>query len=116
MSSAGHRWAWGKGTVAIANQVRLTIITSLLVAILLHTRLGTEGAQDVKSLAKQAKRQKAKADDPDGTDRPNWTAPPVPLYRQGEPPGSTVLQTPILKPASPGLYERERGPMLRAYL
>ncbi len=32
--------AWGKGTVAIANQARLAIITQLLVAILLHTRLG----------------------------------------------------------------------------
>lgn len=51
--------AWGKGTVAIANQARLAIITSLLVAILLHTRLGAAGAHDVKAWAKQEKRQKA---------------------------------------------------------
>jgi cell division protein FtsB len=54
------------------------IITHLLVAILLHTRLGAAGAQDMKALAKQEKRQQAKVDDPDGTDRPDWT---VPLFR-----------------------------------
>lgn len=32
-------------------------------------------------LAKQEKRQKAKVDDPDGADPPDWTVPPVPLYR-----------------------------------
>lgn len=67
--------AWGKAKVAIANQTSLAIITSLLVAILLHTRLGTTGAQDVKALAKQDKRQKSKPDDPD---RPDWT---LPLFR-----------------------------------
>jgi hypothetical protein len=70
--------AWGKGTVAIANQARLAIITSLLMAMLLHTRLGAAGAQDEKAWAKQEQRQKAKLDDPDGTDRPDWT---VPLFR-----------------------------------
>ncbi len=70
--------AWGKGTVAIANQARLAIITRLRVAILLHTRLGAAGAQDEKAWAKQEKRQQAKREDPDGTDRPDWT---VPLFR-----------------------------------
>ena len=62
--------AWGKGRVAIANQARLAMITSLLVAMLLQTRLGAAGTQDAKAQAKQDKRQKAKLDDPDGTDRP----------------------------------------------
>ncbi|MBK8637277.1 MAG: transposase [Chromatiaceae bacterium] len=95
--------AWGKGTVAIANQARLAIITHLLVAILLHTRLGAAGAQDVKSLAKQAKRQQAKVDDPDGTHRPSWT---VPLFRYTAKVSRQVLRflkPCFLKPASPGL-------------
>ncbi len=108
--------AWGKGTVAIANQARLAIITSLLVAILLHARLGAAGAQDEKAWAKQEKRQKAKLEDPDGTDRPDWT---VPLFRYTAQVSRQVLRFfkhCFLKPASPGLYERELGPMLKAYL
>ena len=102
--------------MAIANQARLAIITQLLVAILLHTRLGAAGAQDVKALAKQEKRQKAKVDDPDGTDRPDWT---VPLFRYTAKVSRQVLRFfkhCFLKPASPGLYECELVPMLRAYL
>ncbi len=64
--------------MAIANQTSLAIIASLLVAILLHTRLGTAAAQDVEALAKQDKRHKAKPDDPNGSDRPHWS---VPLFR-----------------------------------
>ncbi len=108
--------AWGKGTVAIANQARLAIITSLLVAILRHTRLSAAGAQDAKALVKQDKRQKAKLEDPDGTDRPDWT---VPLFRYTAQVSRQVLQffkLCFLKTASPGLYERELGPMLKAYL
>ena len=108
--------AWGKGTVAIANQARLAIITSLLVAILLHRRLGAAGAQDEKAWAKQEKRQQAKVDDPDGTDRPDWT---VPLFRYSAKVSRQVLRFfkySFLKPASPGLYERELAPMLKAYL
>ncbi len=108
--------AWGKGSVAIANQARLAIITSLLVAILLHKHLGAAGAQDEKAWAKQEKRQKAKLEDPDGTDRPDWT---VPLFRYSAKVSRQVLRFfkhCFLKPASPGLYERELGPMLKAYL
>ncbi len=106
----------GKGTVAIANQARLAIITRLRVAILLHTRLGAAGAQDEKAWAKKEKRQKAKLEDPDGTDRPGWT---VPLFRYTAKVSRQVLRFfkhCFLKPASPGLYERELGPMLKAYL
>ena len=108
--------AWGKGRVAIANQAQLAIITSLLVAILLHTRLGAAGAQDVKAWAKQERRQKAKLDHPDGTDRPDWT---VPLFRYTTKVSRQVLRffkLCFLKTASPKLYERELEPMLKAYL
>ena len=37
--------AWGKSPVAIANQVRLAIVTGILIAILLHTRMGAAGAR-----------------------------------------------------------------------
>jgi len=108
--------AWGKGTVAIANQARLAMITSMLVAMLLQTRLGAAGAHDEKAWAKQAQRQQAKLDHPDGTDRPDWT---VPLFRYTAKVSRQVLRffkLCFLKPASPGLYERELGPMLKAYL
>jgi hypothetical protein len=108
--------AWGKGRVAIANQAQLAIITSLLVAILLHTRLGAAGAHDEKAWAKQEKRQKAKLDHPDSTDRPDWT---VPLFRYTTKVSRQVLRffkLCFLKTASPGLYERELAPMLKAYL
>ena len=64
----------------------------------------------------QEKRQKAKVDDPDGTDRPDWT---VPLFRYTAKVSRQVLRFfkyCFLKPASLGLYERELAPMLRAYL
>jgi hypothetical protein len=100
----------GKGRVALANQAQLAIISSLVVAILLHTRLGAAGAQDAKALVKQDKRQQAKLDDPDGTDRPDWT---VPLFRYAAQVSRQVLRfykSCFLNTASPGLYERELGP------
>lgn len=108
--------AWGKASAAIANQAHLAIITNLLLALLLHTRLGPEGARDEKALAKQDKRQKANVDDPDGTDRPDWTAP---LFRYTAKMSRQVLRFfkhCFLKPASPALYERELQPLLEAYL
>jgi hypothetical protein len=71
--------AWGKGTVAIANQARLAIITHLLVTILLHARLGAAGAQDVKALAKQEMRQKAR-----------WMIPMAPIAPTGRSPCSAI--------------------------
>jgi hypothetical protein len=108
--------AWGKGTGGHRQSGALAIITSLLVAILLHTRLGAAGAHDEKAWAKQEKRQKAKLDHPDSTDRPDWT---VPLFRYTTKVSRQVLRFfkhCFLKPASPGLYERELAPMLKAYL
>ena len=85
-------------------------------AILLHTRLGAAGAHDEKAWAKQEKRQQAKLEDPEGTDRPDWT---VPLFRDTAKVSRQVLRffkLCFLKTASPGLYERELEPMLKAYL
>jgi hypothetical protein len=41
--------AWGASLAAIENQVRLAIVTSLLVALLLHRRMGQHGIADEKA-------------------------------------------------------------------
>jgi hypothetical protein len=108
--------AWGKSRVAIENQVRLAIITGILIAIMLHTTMGQQGIADEKSLKKQEKRQAAQPDATDGTDRPDWT---VPLFRYTSKVSRQVLRFfkhCFLKPASPGLYHSELRPMLLAYL
>ncbi|HYN62926.1 MAG TPA: transposase [Rubrivivax sp.] len=108
--------AWGKRSVAIANQVRLAIITGILIAIMLHTTMGQHGIADDKALTKQDQRQAAQPDAPDGTDRPDWT---VPLFRYTSKVSRQVLRFfkhCLLKPASPGLYHRELRPMLLVYL
>ena len=108
--------AWGKSPVAIANQARLAIVAGLLIALHLHHTLGHQGIGDEKALKKQAKRQAAKPDAPDGTDRPDWTAP---LFRYTSKVSRQVLRFfkyCFLKPASPALYHSELRPMLLAYL
>jgi hypothetical protein len=57
---------------AIENQVRLAIVTSLLVALLVHHRMGRYGIEDEKALRKHSRRQTSKTD---GTDRPDCSAP-----------------------------------------
>jgi hypothetical protein len=108
--------AWGKSRVAIENQVRLAIVTGILIAIMLHTTMGQHGIADEKALKKQDKRQTAQPDAPDGTDRPDWT---TPLFRYTSKVSRQVLRFfkhCFLKRASPGLYHRELRPMLLAYL
>ncbi|MBU1962840.1 MAG: transposase [Gammaproteobacteria bacterium] len=108
--------AWGKGIVAIDNQVRLAIITSILIAILLQETMGEQGIVDEKSLKKQDKRQAGSAESADGTDRPDWTAP---LFRYTSKVSRQVLRFfrfCFLKRASPELYQRELRPMLLVYL
>jgi len=108
--------AWGKRVVAIDNQVRLAIVTSILVAMSLANTLGDEGLTDTKALRRQARRQAKQPDQPDGTDRPDWTAP---LFRYTAKVSRQVLRFfkhCFLKPASPALYERELRPLLMAYL
>jgi hypothetical protein len=108
--------AWGKSTVAIENQVRLAIITGLLIAIMLHSTMGQYGIADEKALKKQEQRQAVQPGAPDGTDRPDWT---VPLFRYTSKVSRQVLRFfkhCFLKPASPGLYHSELRPMLLAYL
>jgi hypothetical protein len=108
--------AWGKSPTAIDNQVRLAIVTSLLIAILLQETLGTEGSRDIKSLRRQARRQAKAPHRPDGTDRPLWT---VPVFRYTSKVSRQVLRFfkhCFLRPATPGLYQRALRPLLMAYL
>jgi len=64
--------------VAIDNQVCLAIVTSVLTAMMLATTLGGDGFAGAKTLRPQARRQAKCPEQPDGTDRPDWT---VPLFR-----------------------------------
>jgi len=108
--------AWGKRAVAIDNQVRLAIVTSILVAMMLANTLGSDGLTDTKALRRQARRQAKHPDQPDGTDRPDWT---VPLFRYTAKVSRQVLRFfkhCFLKPASPALYEHELRPLLMVYL
>jgi hypothetical protein len=105
--------AWGRSVVAIDNQVRLAIITSILVALFLHRHMGARGIQDEKALRKQDKRQTSETD---GTDRPDWT---TPLFRHTSKVSRQVLR--FFKhcfhvPASQALYESHLRPLLMAYL
>ena len=106
--------AWGTRPVAIENQARLAILTSILAALFLHRTLGQQGVEDEKALQKQDRRHTPKITD--GTDRPDWTRP---LFRYTSKISRQVLR--FLKycfnrPASQALYEAELRPMLLRYL
>jgi hypothetical protein len=108
--------AWGKSVIAIENQVRLAIVTSILLSLCLHQVFGGDPPEDGKALRKQEKRQAAGIHDADGTDRPRWTEP---LYRF-----TTKISRQVLrffrhcfdKIASPELYQRQLRPLFEAYL
>ena len=105
--------AWGKSSVAIGNQVRLAIITSVLVAMLVHQKMGRHGIVDDKALRKQDRRHHSVTD---GTDRPDWTAP---LFRFTSKVSRQVLRFfkhCFLESASQALYDSQLRPMLQAYL
>ncbi len=105
--------AWGKSPVAIGNQVRLAIITSLLVAMLLHQKMGQHGIVDEKALRKQDRRQNSATD---GTDRPDWS---TPVFRFTSKVSRQVLRFfkhCFHKPTSQALYETQLRPMLLVYL
>jgi len=105
--------AWGASVVAIDNQVRLAIVTSLLVAMLLHRKMGEHGIEDEKALRKQDRRQSSQTD---GTDRPDWSAP---VFRYTSKVSRQVLRFfkhCFHKTASQALYDAQLRPMLLAYL
>ena len=105
--------AWGANVVAIRNQVRLAIVTSILVAMLLHRKMGRFGVEDEKALQKQDRRQTSKTD---GTDRPDWS---TPVFRYTSKVSRQVLRFfkhCFHKPASRALYDGQLRPMLLAYL
>jgi len=107
--------AWGKSLTATENQMRLVLITQLLLAMAVPTLLD-ETVSDEKALRKQDQRQRAEPDAPDGTDRPDWAAR---LFRRTSKISRQVLRLfkrSFLKPASPALYERQVRPMLMEYL
>jgi len=108
--------AWGKSLTAIENQVLLAIVTSIVIAMCLRQLFGDEPPRDDKALRKQDQRQAGRRGDPDGTDRPDWSAP---LYRFTTKVSRQVLrffQHCFDKIASPELYQRQLRPMLVAYL
>lgn len=105
--------AWGASVVAIDNQVRLAIVTSVLVAMLLHRKMGERGIEDEKALRKQDRRQTSQTD---GTDRPDWS---TPVFRYTSKVSRQVLRFfkhCFHKPASQALYESQLRPMLLTYL
>jgi hypothetical protein len=105
--------AWGTSLAAIENQVRLAIVTSLLVALLLHRRMGQHGIADEKALRKQDRRQTSATD---GTDRPDWS---TPVFRYTSKVSRQVLRFfkhCFHKLASQALYEAQLRPLLLAYL
>jgi len=105
--------AWGASVVAIDSQIRLAIITSILVAMLLYRKMGQYGIEDEKALRKQDRRQTSEHD---GTDRPDWS---TPVFRYTSKVSRQVLRFfkhCFLKPASQTLYETELRPMLLVYL
>jgi hypothetical protein len=107
--------AWGKHLTAIDNQVRLAIITSLLIAIILQHTLGTAGRRDLKSLRRQARRQAKAPHHPDGSDRPRWTAP---RFRDTSKVSRQVLRFfkyCFLRPSTPALYQQELRPLLMGW-
>ncbi|MCP4823389.1 MAG: transposase [Shimia sp.] len=105
--------AWGASRVAIDKQVRLAIVTSILVAMLLQRKMGRHGVNDEKALRKQARRQ---ASQTDGTDRPDWS---TRIFRYTSKISRQVLRFfkhCFHKLASQALYESQLRPMLLAYL
>lgn len=105
--------AWGASVVAIDNQVRLAIVTSILMAMLVHRKMGEHGVEDEKALRKQDRRQTSQTD---GTDRPDWS---TPVFRYTSKVSRQVLRFfkhCFQKPASQALYESQLRPMLLAYL
>lgn len=105
--------AWGKSIKSIENQVRLAIITSILVAMLIHTKTGKDGTVDEKSIEKQLKRQGSLTD---GTDRPDWS---LSVFRFTTKISRQVLRflnQCLFKISSPRLYKTQLRPLLMYYL
>ena len=103
--------AWGTSMVAITNQACPAIITSLLVALLLHRMMGTQGVEDEKALQKQDRRQTSETD---GTDRPDRA---TPIFRYTSKVSRQVLRFfkhGFHKPASQVLYDARLRPLLLA--
>ena len=101
--------AWGASVAASENQVRLALVTSLLVALLVHRKMGQHGIEDEKALCKLGRRQTSGTD---GSDRPDWS---TPVFRYTSKVSRQVLRFKhcFHKPASQALYEAQLRPLLR---
>ena len=116
MNDLSQAKVWGKSATAVDNQIRLAIVTSILIAISLQQALGTNGSRDIKALHGQVRRQVKPPHQPDGTERSLWTAP---LFRCTSKVNRQVLRFCkhyFLRLATPALYRRELRPLLMACL
>ena len=105
--------AWGSRFNSIVNQCLLAIITSLLMELFLHEKMGKNDIRDEKALRKQVLRQST---DYDSTDRPLWT---LSLYQYTSKVSKQVvrfLKYNFSKTTSQILYDKQLKPMLLAYL
>ena len=93
----------------IDNQVRLVIITSILVTMLLYRKMG----QDEKVLRKQDWWQTSEHD---GIDRPDWSTPVFCYISKVSRQALRYFKHCFRKPVSQALYETELQPMLLVYL
>ena len=105
--------SWGSRFNSIVNQCLLAIITSLLMELFLHEKMGKNCFHDEKALQKQVIRQST---DYDSTDRLLRT---LSVYRYTSKVSKQVvrfLKYNFSKTASQILYDKQLKPMLLAYL
>lgn len=116
MNDFSQAKAWGESTTALDNQIRLAVVTSILIAISLQQAPGSNGSRDIKALHGQVRRQVKPPHQPDGTERSLWTAP---LFRGTSKVNRQVLRFCkhyFVRLATPALYRRELRPLLMACL
>ena len=105
--------AWGKSIKSIENQVRLAIITSILIAMFVYNKTGKDGTVDEKSIDKQLQRQDSVTD---GTDRPDWSLSVFRFTTKISRQVLRFLKQCLFKISSPWLYKTQLRPLLMNYL
>lgn len=105
--------AWGKSINSIENQVRMAIITSIIVAMLVYNKCGKDQSVDKKSIDKQEKRQ---SNQTDGTDRPDWSLPMFPYTTKISRQVLRFFEQCLFMKPSPQFYRNQLWLMLQAYL
>lgn len=105
--------AWGASVAVIENKVRLAIVTSLLVALLVHRRMGQYGIEDEKAFRKQDRRQTSATDE---ADRPDWNTPVFRYTAKVSRQALRFFKRCVHRPASQALYEAQLRLFFLAYL